>query len=458
MQTQNLQENIETKAFENMRKARAELLLAHPFFASYALRLELQADNSCQDLWTDGNILAFNPHYASFLSKERLIGAQAHEIMHLACGHHVRRKGREESLWNKACDYAINYILHEAGFSLPENYRHDKAYKDMAVDDIYDVLLRLYEQELHGGAENANVAEKDTSSEEGGSLGGLDADNVTLDLSQDKNNAQSEESEGENEDEKSKKTKAMQENELDLENKNTKLQNTSMSFHGEVKDHPFLSDNSNDKAQKSAEQEANIKLAQALQSAAFSGETPLGLLRLFKEQISPRLDWRSVLQRFIENCNDGDYTWSSPNRRYIFQNIYLPSRNEPRIPYIALAIDASGSVDEKTLALFCSELENILENYDTNLLIVYHDTQVQGHALYRREDRPLKLSVQGGGGTDFRSIPSFIEKENFTPAALLWFTDLECELFPEEPSYPVLWVSSKKQKSEPPFGDVIYLE
>lgn len=448
---------IEEAGLLNMRKARSELLLAHPFFASYALRLTLKADFQCRDLWTDGEVLAFNPYYASLLSRDAMVTAQAHEVMHLACAHHIRRKGRDEKLWNKACDYAINSILQDAGFKLPENFRQDPKYKDMSVDDIYTDLLRLNDDDVHGGGKNANVAEK-ADSTEGGSLGSLESDSDEMDISDENKKSQAKDEENTGEENKSQVNNVIKESDIEnTSDQDKKKQSVEAAFHGEVKDHPLMSDENNENAKEIAEQEANINLAQAIQSAAFAGETPLGLLRLFKETIAPSLDWRTLLQRFIENCNDGDYSWSTPNRRYIYQDIYLPSRNETRIPYIALAIDSSGSVDEKTLALFCTELDNILESYDTNLLVLYHDTRVQKHAIYGREDRPLNLSVQGGGGTDFRSIPKFIEEENFHPKALLWFTDMECELFPDEPHYPVLWVSSKKQNFEPPFGETIYL-
>ncbi len=453
MNTSNEQENIEKIAFANMRKARSSLLLDHPFFASFALKLELKADANSKDLWTDGKTLAFNPMYAYALSKEMMIGAQAHEIMHLACGHHIRRNGREEQKWNLACDYAINHILLEYGFKLPENFRHDPAYKDMSVDDIYEKLLRLDDsQEVNGGAKQENIAEK-TSSDEGGSSGSLDADASEIEKEQEQKNTATDDNTGE----ESQQNQEVNPQNLNEDTESEKTQNMSTAFQGDIKDHPTLSDENNENAQKSAEQEANIQLAQAVQSAAFSGNTPLGLLRLFKETVAPSLDWRALLQRFIENCSNGDYSWSSPNRRYIYQDIYLPSRSESRIPFIALAIDASGSIDNESLSLFCSELENILEAYDTNLLVMYHDIEVQGHALYSREDRPLLLTPQGGGGTDFRPIPKFIEEENFNPSALLWFTDLECDLFPEEPHYPVLWISIKKQDFSPPFGEVIWI-
>ncbi len=453
----NIQENYEMEALNRMQKARAELLFSHPFFGSLALKLELKSDKNCPNFWTDGKTLAYNPYFVSVLSNEHLIASQAHEILHLACNHHIRRKGRDEKLWNKACDYAINSLLNEAGFSLPESFiEHDKSYDDMSVDEIYIHLASLYEQDIHGGAESAQVAEQTDKSQDSAGSGSLD--NSSADLKEKEESKTSQNDKDEGEETKSKEQNTVQEaKELsDNSNEKGKKQSVSASFFGEIKDHPLLSENTNDNTQK-AEQESLIQITQALQSSNDQGDIPLGILRFYQKAIRPQLDWQALLQRFIESCNDGDFTWSSPNRRYISQDIYLPSRKEPRIQVLALAIDASGSVDDKLLSKFCSELESILEAYDATLFIMYHDTKVQKHEIYSREDRPLKIFIHGGGGTSYKEIPNYLEKENIQPSCLLWFTDFECNLFPEEPPYPVLWISTSTEKQTLPFGDVIQL-
>ena len=125
---------LERQAHLAMIRARAALVLDHPFFGSIALRLKLKPDPTCSDLWTDGRTLGFNPSYAAALSEAALIGAQAHEVMHLACAHHVRRKGRDAALWNKACDLVVNQLLLDAGFSLPQGATHDPSYAGLSAE------------------------------------------------------------------------------------------------------------------------------------------------------------------------------------------------------------------------------------------------------------------------------------------------------------------------------------
>ena len=124
-----------------MRRARSALVLDHPFFGVLALRLRLREDTTCRDLWTDGLTLAYNPAFAATIPEAALVGAQAHEVLHLAFNHHLRRQDRDKDLWNRACDLAVNQILLEAGFSLPQGFFHDAAYAAMAAEEIYAELV-----------------------------------------------------------------------------------------------------------------------------------------------------------------------------------------------------------------------------------------------------------------------------------------------------------------------------
>ncbi len=433
-----------------MTGARAELLLGHPFFGSLALRLNLKEDSGCADLWTDGKTLAYNPTYVNGLSKATLVGAQAHEIMHLACSHHVRRQGRDEQRWNQACDHAVNHLLLEAGFSLPEGFAHEPEYAGRSVDEIYGILTRLQEeQQTHGNAEAALETGFGRAAEAGGStdLGGGREDDEAPDLPH-AGNTESPPGEGEG--------PAGPGLRADKGSDEAELKDAApAAFQGEVRDHPGSKEGDDGQAQ--AEREAHIALAQALHRAPNMGDLPAGLARLLRETLRPTLDWRTLLRRFLESCSGGDYTWTTPNRRYLFQNIYLPSLREPRIPELVLAVDCSGSIDEDMLSAFCAELSAILEAYDTRITVLYHDAAVQGEATFTRWDLPLRLTPTGGGGTDYRPVAARIEERGLQPACLIWLTDLECSRFPEQPAYPVLWAVTGGEEDPPPFGEVVRL-
>jgi len=121
------------------------------------------------------------------------------------------------------------------------------------------------------------------------------------------------------------------------------------------------------------------------------GDMPAGLTRLVRRCLRPMLDWLEQLSRFFEQCSDSDYSWTTPDRRYVHQGLYLPSRREAKLPEIVLAIDCSGSVDEALLTRFCAELSGLLETYDATLHVLYHDIKVNGTKTLTRQDMLFSL-------------------------------------------------------------------
>ena len=170
--------NASSAAQHCITRARAALVMEHPFFGSLALRLRLKADPACADMWTDGKTLGYNPAFSTALSQKSLVGAMAHEVLHLAFGHHLRRKGRDAKMWNRACDLAINHILMESGFTLPQGFAHNPAYAGMNADEIFDALASLQDAPTNKGAQNAQVAQG-AEKTEGAGAAAFDGGNQT---------------------------------------------------------------------------------------------------------------------------------------------------------------------------------------------------------------------------------------------------------------------------------------
>lgn len=65
----------------------------------------------------------------------------AHEFLHAALRHDVRREDRDPILWNVACDYVINNWLVEMNIGvMPETVLYDEHFKGMSAESVYDVL------------------------------------------------------------------------------------------------------------------------------------------------------------------------------------------------------------------------------------------------------------------------------------------------------------------------------
>ncbi|MCK5050820.1 MAG: hypothetical protein KAS53_03700 [Candidatus Cloacimonetes bacterium] len=137
--------------------------------------------------------------------------------------------------------------------------------------------------------------------------------------------------------------------------------------------------------------------------------------------------------------------------------MYLPSLNTPTLGTIVVIVDTSGSVSQKELDTFASELHAILSIYPgTEIRVIYVDTKVAHTQTIDIYD--FKLHAKGGGGTDFKPGFEYIEQEAVMPSCVIYFTDGWCDSFPKEPDYPTLWISIDRVNFAPSFGEVIYMD
>jgi predicted metal-dependent peptidase len=206
-----------------------------------------------------------------------------------------------------------------------------------------------------------------------------------------------------------------------------------------------------------AQADIKVLVSQAAQAARIMGQMPAGLERFTDGIIKPKLNPYETLRRFItETARDG-VTWTRPNRRYMTQGLYMPARRSLELKPLAVVVDTSGSISPEDLSQFESEINAILEEYKTDILLIYCDTAAARIEEIKSEDLPIKIKAVGGGGTDFRPAFTEIEKRNYTPSVLVYLTDL-CGEFPKTaPEYPVLWAKIGDEKINAPFGEIIQI-
>jgi len=384
---------MKSKAFQKIQKARAGLILDQPFFGSLALSLNLKEDPACETGWTDGTSLGFNPRWIDDMPLEKVKGFIAHEVMHDACDHTTRRGGRDKKRWNIAGDLVINALLEESGFVLPDGGLIDPSYKDKSTDQVY---AGLPEPEKTPGGEGDGQGGDDH--EQGMDPGGC----------------------------------------------------------GEVRDakNPDGSDLSPPQ-KKEKEDNGKIRKRQAVQQAKQCGNIPLGIVSLIDELVDPKVDRREILRRFVNACAKNDYQWMPPNRRFVYQGLYLPSCRSEELGELVVVLDTSGSIGETDLQEVASELNDILETFQCKLTVIHCDSEVEQVDEFDSMDTPLRIEAKGGGGTDFRPPFETIEKRGLNPVCVIYFTDGCCNSYPEEPQYPVLWAKWGEYEFTPPFGEVI---
>ena len=96
-------------------KAKALLILDHPFFGTAVSRRPIQYGDEVPTagMSATGQIM-LNPEWVEPLTVKNIMFLLAHEAMHYMLSHALRRKHRDHRAWNVACDKVINDTLIDA--------------------------------------------------------------------------------------------------------------------------------------------------------------------------------------------------------------------------------------------------------------------------------------------------------------------------------------------------------
>jgi predicted metal-dependent peptidase len=307
-----------------------------------------------------------------------------------------RGEGKEPWIWNVACDYVNNLVLVASGFSLPEGVLLDNKYKNMSKEEVYNLLIK-----------EAMKKGKDKGRDGQGGQGGL----------------------GKPADDGSE-------------------QDPCGGF--------YKPEGGESSPEEQKQQEMEWKTATAQAATLSKGNLPADLRKMIDDELlDPPLPYHVLLRDFLQRTARNDYNWSRPNRRYLSRGIILPGLLSDELPTVVIGNDTSGSCWEYQ-AQFGKEVSGILGSFQTTTIVVHADARVQKVDEYRTEDLPIDFQVRGGGGTDFRPVFNYVEKEGITPSCLIYLTDLYGSFPNEPPEYPVMWICTNKEVA--PFGDTVHME
>ena len=181
------------------------------------------------------------------------------------------------------------------------------------------------------------------------------------------------------------------------------------------------------------------------------GSIPAEISRLIDKLISPKLPWNVILNRFLDQRERNNYSWSRKNRRY---KEYLPSLYNYGLGNLTFAIDTSSSISEEEMQTILSEIQGIRDTFNPEkITLIDCDTTIHNIISVDQTTNLLSLKLSGGGGTSFIPVLAYMEKN---PAnALIYFTDLYGEEELEEVNYPILWICTSEHKPSK-IGETIY--
>ena len=408
--------NIDKKAFNKMTKARVYLLKNHAFFGKLAMDLDFVESSQFDTMAVDGQRIFYNPDFTNKITFLETVGVIAHEVLHVVFKHHLRRNDRDAFYWNVAGDYVINDVLLDEGFILPLDPLHDPKYHNTTTEKVYADVYKGDDSDSDDGNSDSDGGDSD-----GGDSDGGDSDSGGGD---------------------SKESLAKR-------------------MFGEVIDAVSEEDGQplSQKEIEKLEQEINDKVIDAKtisKDCGKGGDAFKSMMDMVKQQ---SVSWEEVLGNLVlDKTITNDYNFNNANRRFIYQNMYLPSVEKKPSPKGAIALDISGSINKETMAMMQDAVNNIVPvaNFE-ELTILYCDDAIRQIDTFSNGEE-IELDYICGGGTAYEPVFKYINKQlDDDIAFLIYLTDGWCWDEFSEPEYPVIWATTDTSRYFK-FGEVVDVE
>ena len=415
---------------------------------------------------TDGKRIYVGDMFLKFGFEEQLF-VVIHELWHIIARDAFRAKGKNNTLWNIAADLKNNQFIREQklkGVKLIQGVLIDSRYNSYTRETIYDMMYEMCEN--YGYVE---VMGKKVPCFGGGGGGGQGEGEE----SEGQGQGESEE-ERENKEEEGEYTRQVRPSKK--RGRPGKIEQGKEQGKGEtpLTDYPlskdvFENDNVADEEDVNKRIERSIKeYEEKSQGKGLSDE----LRKYVDINYTPKLPWQSIVQMYFQRIAATDYTWRNPKILYNVgpnqEYTYLPRLRQKAIR-IGIAIDTSGSINDKEAIMFLKEMTRLMNT-------IFFGGSASGALLLTTENVyeaikippiPLITNVQKqlkSGGTSF--VPAFEwVKTNFRDDIdlFIYFTDGYGDYPKTAPRYPVIWIITtdlnklKDDKYYPPFGKVVQL-
>lgn len=345
-----------------LNKTKIEMMTSShfSFYTHILLRLDLIVDNKIPTAATDGLKIYFNEEFFLGLRRPERLFLMIHEMEHIIGKHSLRMLGRNPKKWNFATDYYINQILKDLGLDMPKGGLYDSIYKGMSSEEIYDALPDSgdYSEQFDNVMEPSNGDEKGDPTDD------------------------SDEQEG----------------------------NGSGSFMSESE------------LALLEQQIDSIIVSAATETQLANGKVPNHVALAVKALSGSKVNWQTVLKRFIKSKQAGSYSYKKPNMRF-YPEIMPSIKHADLIDNLVCVVDTSGS-ETDYFHQFVGEMLQICRMFKPKKLTViqFSDgiTRIDEVTNY---NQAAKLDWETTGGTDFQEVCDWMAENK--PKFAVVFTDGE---------------------------------
>ena len=414
------------EVYERVLRARIRLSMQQPFLASAVMRLPVRPVTGaswCRTAATDGYHIFYNPQWVAKLREDELRGLLAHEVLHVLFSHADRRQGRDGQVWNMACDYAINYLLIQRGFSLPEGGLISARAQSKTSEQLYAELAQQIKLPKGSSVKSGGVS--------GGKSGGT---------GRRKKLGGPVRSEDPLADESSDRVPDPGEDLIDADDPRVRPMRSA-----DAPDREQLAE-----LRRELREEALTRLS-GDGAGAFRSECDADETR--------RIDWRSLLRAHLSERIKGDWTSFPFSKRMVHRGLFMPSAGMLVPGHVVFAIDTSGSMSLQLLGVIADELRAFREVFPCRLTVLQCDARLQSVEHYEAMDGyeiPKRLEIHGRGGTDFCPVFDWVDEQS--DVALVVYATDGMGSFPErQPEVPVIWLHTPPHLPSAafPFGAVV---
>jgi len=405
-------------------------LMKHPETALYSgvmLMGKSEVSDEMFTAYTDGvNKRYSKPFLETISSESKLRGLVLHENLHVALKQIPRGKDmfKEDSkIANMAADFVVNDIIanikgtvsggNESIVTLPEGALYDPFFHNWNMREIYNYIRKEnpQRQKQSGGSSD----ESNSPSESGTQGSGGD-------------------------------------NKIKANGKDYDMGGSGFDEH----DWESYIEGLSDEERK----DLGDKIDRALREGGMlAGRMGGKMPRAIGELLEPKIDWREALRDFVASSMKGkdEFTWRRMNKRHMANDIYMPSMENETIGEVIVAIDTSGSIGNRELTEFATELASICDLVSPDVVrIIWWDADVHGEQVFKPDqfqNIASLLKPLGGGGTEVSCVSKYINEKKLSAEAVIVFTDgyvennIEWNITP-----PTLWMITQNRSLDVPVG------